>query len=226
MRVLIAEDEVYLAEAVQTVFAREGIAVDVVHRGDDALERCSHTGYDVLILDRDLPGTHGDEVCREIAAAGTGPAVLMLTASGHLTQKVEGFELGADDYLAKPFDFPELLARVRSLARRPREAAPPVLTTLDVTLDPFRHEVFRAGRYVKLTRKEFAVLETLLRAQGGVVSAEQLLEKAWDENADPFTNSVRVTVSTLRRRLGEPGVIETISGVGYRVPSSRPTPSA
>jgi two-component system response regulator VanR len=223
MRVLVAEDEIYLAEAVQTMLSREGMAVDVVHDGSDALQRLAVNDYDAIVLDRDLPGTHGDDVCRSIAAEGIGPAVLMLTASGHVEQRVEGLELGADDYLTKPFAFPELVARLRSLARRPRDAQPPVLEAGTLRLDPFRREVYRAGRYVKVSRKEFAVLEVLMRAQGGVVSAERLLEKAWDENADPFSNSVRVTVSALRRRLGEPTPIETVSGVGYRipVPSSR-----
>ncbi|MGA1812591.1 response regulator transcription factor [Frondihabitans sp. 4ASC-45] len=216
MRVLIAEDEIYLAEAIQTVLAREGMAVDVVHDGDQALERLAVNDYDAVVLDRDLPGTHGDDVCRTVVAGESGSAVLMLTASGHLDEKVAGFELGADDYLTKPFAFPELIARLRSLARRPREARPPVFEASGVKLDPFRREVYRDGRYVKMTRKEFAVLEVLMAASGGVVSAERLLEKAWDENADPFTNSVRVTISTLRKRLGEPWVIETVSGSGYR----------
>ncbi|AMM20074.1 two-component system response regulator [Frondihabitans sp. PAMC 28766] len=217
MRVLIAEDEVYLAEAVQTVLSREGMAVDVVHDGAEALERLSYTDYDVVVLDRDLPEVHGDDVCRAIATDGSGTAVLMLTAAGRLDEKVRGFEIGADDYLAKPFEFRELVARLRSLARRPREARPPILEAGDLKLDVFRREVYRDGRYIKLSRKEFAVLEVLLGAEGGVVSAEALLEKAWDENADPFTNSVRVTISTLRRRLGEPGLIATVSGSGYRI---------
>lgn len=217
MRVLVAEDEIYLAEAIQTVLTREGMAVDVVNDGDDALERLAVNEYDAVVLDRDLPGTHGDDVCRSVSTDGTGTAVLMLTASGLVDQRVEGLELGADDYLVKPFAFTELVARLHSLARRPRDAQPPVLEVGDVRLDPFRREVYRSGRYVKMSRKEFAVLEVLMRASGGVISAERLLEKAWDENADPFSNSVRVTVSTLRRRLGEPQVIETVSGVGYRV---------
>lgn len=218
MRVLVAEDETYLAEAIQTVLSRDGLAVDVVGDGDAALERLSVNEYDVIVLDRDLPGTHGDDVCRAVATDPAGPAVLMLTASGSLEQRVEGLELGADDYLVKPFEFPELLARLRSLARRPRAAQPPVLESGDLRLDPFRREVYRRGRLTRMSRKEFAVLEVLMRARGGVVSAERLLEKAWDENADPFTNSVRVTISTLRRKLGEPRVIETVSGVGYRIP--------
>lgn len=217
MRVLIADDEAYLAEAVQTVLVRHAMAVDVVHDGDAALEAVAVNDYDVVLLDRDLPGTHGDDVCASVAEAGDGPGILMLTAAGRTRDKVDGLELGADDYLAKPFEFPELIARLRSLARRPRQARPPVTVCGDLRYDPFRREVFRGGRYVKLTRKEFAVLGVLLAADGGVVSAERLLEKAWDENADPFTNSVRVTISNLRRRLGEPWLIQTVSGSGYRI---------
>ncbi|WP_277959923.1 response regulator transcription factor [Frigoribacterium faeni] len=217
MRVLVAEDEVYLAEAVQSVLERHAMAVDVVHDGDAALEAIALNDYDVVLLDRDLPGTHGDEVCAVVAAAGDGPGIVMLTAAGRTRDKVDGFELGADDYLAKPFEFPELIARMRSLARRPRRSRPPVTVRGDLRYDAFRREVYRDGRYVKLTRKEFAVLGVLLEADGGVVSAERLLEKAWDENADPFTNSVRVTISNLRRRLGEPWVIHTVPGSGYRI---------
>ncbi|VXA91809.1 response regulator transcription factor [Frigoribacterium sp. 9N] len=217
MRVLVAEDEVYLAEAVQSVLERHAMAVDVVHDGDAALEAIALNDYDVVLLDRDLPGTHGDEVCAVVAAAGDGPGIVMLTAAGRTRDKVDGFELGADDYLAKPFEFPELIARMRSLARRPRRSRPPVTVRGDLRYDAFRREVYRDGRYVRLTRKEFAVLGVLLEADGGVVSAERLLEKAWDENADPFTNSVRVTISNLRRRLGEPWVIHTVPGSGYRI---------
>lgn len=217
MRVLVAEDEVYLAEAVQSVLERHAMAVDVVHDGDAALEAIALNDYDVVLLDRDLPGTHGDEVCAVVAAAGDGPGIVMLTAAGRTRDKVDGFELGADDYLVKPFEFPELIARMRSLARRPRRSRPPVTVRGDLRYDAFRREVYRDGRYVKLTRKEFAVLGVLLEADGGVVSAERLLEKAWDENADPFTNSVRVTISNLRRRLGEPWVIHTVPGSGYRI---------
>ncbi|WP_285062209.1 response regulator transcription factor [Frigoribacterium sp. ME-P-080] len=217
MRVLVAEDEVYLAEAVQSVLERHAMAVDVVHDGDAALEAIALNDYDVVLLDRDLPGTHGDDVCAAVAAAGDGPGIVMLTAAGRTRDKVDGFELGADDYLAKPFEFPELIARMRSLARRPRRSRPPVTVRGDLRYDAFRREVYRDGRYVRLTRKEFAVLGVLLEADGGVVSAERLLEKAWDENADPFTNSVRVTISNLRRRLGEPWVIHTVPGSGYRI---------
>jgi two-component system response regulator VanR len=217
MRVLVAEDEEYLAEAIQTTFERQSMAVDVVHDGASALDRIGVNEYDVVVLDRDLPVLHGDDVCRTIVAEAVPTAVLMLTAAGRLRDKVDGFELGADDYLAKPFELPELVARVQSLARRPRQATPPVIECGDLRYDVFRHEVYREGRFVRLTRKEFAVLGVLLAADGGVVSAEQLLEKAWDENADPFTNSVRVTISTLRRKLGEPWMIHTVSGKGYRV---------
>jgi two-component system response regulator VanR len=217
MRVLVVEDEVYLAEAVQTTLERAAMAVDVAHDGNAALERLGLVEYDVVVLDRDLPGVHGDDVCASIAASPDGPAVLMLTASGGLRDRVGGLELGADDYLTKPVELPELVARLRSLARRPRRAAPPVLRCGSLRYDPFRHEVERDGRHVRLTRKEFAVLGVLLDADGGVVSAEQLLERAWDENADPFTNAIRVTISNLRQRLGEPWMIHTVAGVGYRI---------
>ena len=218
MRVLVAEDETLLAEAVQTILERESMAVDVVHDGAAALEHVDVGDYDVVVLDRDLPGVHGDDVCAELALRDDAPRVLMLTAAGRLRDKVDGFELGADDYLAKPFEFPELVARLRALERRPSAGRPPVVTCGDLTWDPFRHEVRRGGRPVRVTRKEFAVLGVLLTAGGGVVSAERLLEKAWDEHADPFTNSVRVTISTLRKKLGEPWIVETVPGVGYRVP--------
>jgi two-component system response regulator VanR len=217
MRVLVVEDEAFLAEAVQTTLERAAMAVDVAHDGNAALERLAVVDYDVVVLDRDLPGRHGDDVCASIAAAPGGPAVLMLTAAGGLRDRVDGLAMGADDYLVKPVEFPELVARLRSLARRPRRAAPPVLRCGSLRFDPFRHEVERGGRHVRLTRKEFAVLGALLDADGGVVSAEQLLERAWDENADPFTNAIRVTISNLRQRLGEPWMIHTVPGVGYRV---------
>lgn len=217
MRVLIVEDQVYLAEAIQTGLRREAITADIVHDGDAALALVDVNDYDLLILDRDIPGTHGDEVCRILASREIAPSILMLTAARRLGEKVAGFELGADDYLSKPFEFPELVARLRALNRRGGRARPPVLEAAGVRLDPFRREVYRDGRLVRLSRKEFAVLEVLLSADGGVVSAETLLEKAWDENTDPFTNAIRVTISTLRRKLGEPWVITTLPGVGYRI---------
>jgi two-component system response regulator VanR len=216
MRALIVEDEAFLADAVQTGLRRENIAADVANDGDTALEYLSINDYDVVVLDRDIPGAHGDDVCRWVTANRPNCRVLMLTAARRLDDKVAGFELGADDYLAKPFDFPELVARLRALERRPGQARPPILESHDVTLDPFRREVYRRGRLIRLSRKEFAVLELLMQADGGVVSAETLLEKAWDANADPFTNTIRVTVSTLRKRLGEPWVIQTVPGSGYR----------
>jgi DNA-binding response OmpR family regulator len=215
VRVLVVEDETLLADAIGVGLRRESLAVDVVYDGDAALERLGVNTYDVVILDRDLPGVSGDEIC--IGLAGGDIRVLMLTAAGDLADRVEGLSLGADDYLPKPFAFVELIARVRALGRRARPAAPPVLQRAGITLDPNRREVYRDGRYVGLSRKEFAVLEELLRADGIVVSAEELLERAWDENIDPFTNVVRVTMMTLRRKLGEPVVIETVPGVGYRI---------
>lgn len=216
MRVLVVEDERYLAEAVQTALRRDAIAADLADDGEQALERFSHTAYDVVVLDRDLPGVHGDEVCRQVVAAGLGTRVLMLTAAGTLDDKSRGFGLGADDYLTKPFAMQELVLRVRALGRRPA-AGPPVVELAGLRLDAFRREVFRGGQYVRLSRKQFAVLEVLVGAGGGVVSAEELLARAWDENADPFTNAVRITISDLRKRLGEPRVIHTVPGVGYRV---------
>lgn len=217
MRVLVVEDQVFLAEAIQTGLRREAIAADIVHDGDAALAMVEVNDYDILILDRDIPGTHGDEVCRILAGRGSAPPILMLTAARRLCEKVAGFELGADDYLPKPFEFPELVARLRALNRRSGPSRPPILEACGVRLDPFRREVYRDGRLVRLSRKEFAVLEVLLSAGGGVVSAETLLEKAWDENTDPFTNAIRVTISTLRRKLGEPWVITTLAGAGYRI---------
>jgi DNA-binding response OmpR family regulator len=218
VRVLVVEDEEALAEAIARGLRREGMAVDVALDGDAGHEKSAITRYDVVVLDRDLPGMSGDELCREIVASGALTRVLMLTASGTVEDRVEGLSLGADDYLAKPFAFPELVARVRALARRATPATPPVLTVGDLELDPARRTVSRAGRPVELTRKEFGVLEVLLAAGGSVVSSEELLERVWDENADPFTTTVRVTVMTLRKKLGEPGLIDTVVGSGYRVP--------
>jgi two-component system response regulator VanR len=217
MRVLIAEDERFLAEALQTGLRREAIAADIALDGDEALRRIGLTDYDAIVLDRDLPGTHGDEVAAIVAREHPGVRILMLTAAARLNDKLGGFAAGADDYLVKPFDFAELVVRLRALARRPPSAAPPVLEFGDLRLDPFRREAYRGGRYVKLTRKQFAVLELLLRAGGGVVSAETLLEKVWDSNADPLTTAPRVTMSTLRKALGEPDPIVTVPGAGYRL---------
>ncbi|NUR29589.1 MAG: response regulator transcription factor [Catenulispora sp.] len=218
MRVLVVEDEQVLADAVATGLRRESMAVDVVYDGDAALERISVNDYDVVVLDRDLPLVHGDDVCRHVVGSGLATRVLMLTAAGDVADRVEGLTLGADDYLAKPFAFPELIARIRALGRRAVPALPPVLERSGLRVDPSRREVVRDGRLVALSPKEFAVLEVLMRADGAAVSSEQLLEKAWDENADPFTNVVRVTVMTLRRKLGEPAVLMTVPGAGYRIP--------
>jgi two-component system, OmpR family, response regulator VanR len=217
MRVLIAEDERFLAEALQTGLRREAIAADVALDGDEALRLIALADYDVLVLDRDLPGTHGDDVAAVVAREHPDVRIVMLTAAARLNDKLGGFALGADDYLVKPFAFEELVVRLRALARRPPAATPPILEFADLRLDPFRREAYRDGRYVKLTRKQFAVLELLLRADGGVVSAETLLEKAWDSNADPLTSAPRVTMSTLRKALGEPDLIVTVPGAGYRL---------
>ena len=217
MRVLVVEDERVLADTIATGLRREAMAVDVAYDGASALERTSVNDYDVVVLDRDLPRVHGDEVCRSLVADGASARVLMLTAAGELDDKVEGLSIGADDYLAKPFAFAELIARIRALGRRSVPPLPPVLERGGVRLDPARRAVTRDGRPVDLTPKEFAVLEVLMRAQGTVVSAERLLEKAWDENIDPFTNVVRVTMMTLRKKLGEPPVIATVPGAGYRL---------
>src|SRR5215468_5194718 len=222
MRVLVVEDEMQLAEAVARGLRREGMAVDVAYEGDDGYRKAAMTRYDVIVLDRDLPGISGDDICRRLADEGLLTRVMMLTASGTVEDKVSGLALGADDYLAKPFAFPELVARVRALGRRSTPATPPVLTAADVTLDTAKRVVTRGDRPVELTRKEFGVLEVLMSARGAVVSSEDLLERVWDENADPFTTTVRVTVMTLRKKLGEPGVIETVVGSGYRLPVAGP----
>jgi len=219
MRVLIVEDEVYLAEAIQAGLRLEAIAADLAFDGNSALDAVTVNAYDVVVLDRDLPGVSGDEVCRQIVAQGIGCRMLMLTAAGDLDDKVAGFELGADDYLTKPFELRELIVRLRALQRRPAAVIPTVIEYAGVRLDPFRREVYRGERYVKLTRKQLAVLEVLISARGGVISAETLLEKAWDENADPFSNAVRITISAVRKRLGDPWVIHTVPGVGYRMGS-------
>ena len=218
MRVLIAEDERMLADTIAVGLRREAMAVDVVYDGESALERLDLNAYDVLVLDRDLPVRHGDEVCRAVVTGEHDVRVLMLTAAVDVPDRVAGLGLGADDYLTKPFAFAELVARIRALGRRSRPAAPPVLTRAGVSLDPARREAYRDDRYLPLSNKEFAVLEELLRADGAVVSAETLLERAWDEHIDPFTNVLRVTVMTLRRKLGPPEVVQTVTGVGYRIP--------
>jgi DNA-binding response OmpR family regulator len=217
VRVLVAEDEQRVADAVARGLRREGIAVDVAEEGDKALYKARVFSYDVVVLDRDLPGVHGDEVCRILRDEQPEAKILMLTASGTLDDVVEGLSLGADDYLPKPFAFAELVARVHALARRAGPARPPIVTVDDIELDPARHTVTRGGQRVELTPKEFGVLEVLLSADGAAISSEELLERVWDENADPFTNTVRMTVMTLRRKLGEPQVIETVKGAGYRV---------
>ena len=217
MRILVVEDERLLADAVAESLRRDTHAVDVAYDGGAALERVGVHDYDVVVLDRDLPVVHGDEVCRRLAALGADTRVIMLTAAAGVDDRVDGLALGADDYLPKPFALRELLARVAALGRRARPAAPPVLRRAGISLDPHRREVFRDGRYVPLSRKEFAVLAELLRADGTAVSAEQLLEKAWDENADPFTHAVRMTILKLRRKLGDPPVLLTEPGVGYRI---------
>ena len=217
MRVLIVEDEPYLAEAIRDGLRLEAIAADIAGDGDAALDRLRVNTYDIAVLDRDIPGASGDEIAQRIVASGSGMPILMLTAADRLDDKTSGFELGADDYLTKPFELQELVLRLRALDRRRAHNRPPVREIAGLRLDPFRREVYRNNRYVPLTRKQFAVLEVLVDAEGGVVSAEDLLERAWDENADPFTNAVRITVSALRKRLGEPLIIATVAGVGYRI---------
>jgi two-component system, OmpR family, response regulator VanR len=217
MRVLIVEDEPYMAEAIRDGLRLEAIAADIAGDGDSALELLSINAYDIAVLDRDIPGPSGDEIAERVVASGSGMPILMLTAADRLDDKTTGFALGADDYLTKPFELRELVLRLRALDRRRAHNRPPVREIAGLRLDPFRREVYREGRYVALTRKQFAVLEVLIAAEGGVVSAEELLKHAWDENADPFTNAVRITVSGLRKRLGEPWIIATVPGVGYRI---------
>jgi DNA-binding response OmpR family regulator len=217
MRVLIAEDERRLADAIARGLRREGIAVDLSPDGEDALLKARVVRYDVLVLDRDLPGVHGDVVCRTMRGERPDTGILMLTAAGTLEDVIEGLALGADDYLAKPFRFAELVARIHALARRSTPSRPPVLRYNEIELDPARRALTRDGEPVELTRKEFAVLEVLMGADGATVSAEELLERVWDEHTDPFTNVVRMTIMTLRRKLGEPLAVETVIGVGYRM---------
>ena len=217
MRVLLVEDEERLANTIAKGLRREGMAVDVVLDGAAALDKTAMNLYDVVVLDRNLPKVHGDDVCRELVRRECLSRILMLTAAGSIKDRVTGLEIGADDYLPKPFALAELVARIRALSRRAVPAVPPILERGDIVLDPAKHVAQRQGRDLNLTKKEFGVLEVLLSAEGRVVSAEELLEKAWDENADPFTNVVRVTIMTLRRKLGEPPLIETIAGVGYKI---------
>jgi DNA-binding response OmpR family regulator len=215
VRVLVVEDEADLAEAVVRGLARQGFAVDVARDGAEALEKTWVTSYDVIVLDRDLPAVHGDEVCRRLVDDGALTRILMLTASGTVDDRVRGLGIGADDYLAKPFAFGELVARVHALGRRSQRPVPPVVRRAGLELDPARGLARRDGVRLDLTPKELAVLRLLLVADGAIVSAEELLERAWDEHADPFTNTVRVTLSNLRRKLGEPRLIETVPGAGY-----------
>ncbi len=217
MRVLVAEDERRLADTLARGLRTQGLAVDVAHDGDEALGKARVYPYDVVVLDRDMPRVHGDEVCRALNAEQPRTKVLMLTAAASLDEMVDGLGIGADDYMGKPFVFAELVARIQALGRRSGDARPAVLRRADLVLDPGERTVTRAGRPVALSPKEFGVLEALLAAERAVVSAEQLLERVWDEHADPFTNSVRMTVVTLRRKLGDPPVVETVRGAGYRI---------
>ncbi len=217
MRVLVAEDFEVLARSIATGLRREGMAVDVALDGADALSRLAVTRYDVLVLDRDLPGVHGDDICRRVVAERSQTRVLMLTAASTLKDTVDGLDLGADDYLAKPFDFPELVARVRALGRRSTPATPPTLERGDLTLDRARRVAFRAGRRLDLSPKEFSVLECLMSDADRVISSEELLERVWDGATDPFTTAVKTTVRRLRGKLGEPPVIHTVREAGYRI---------
>jgi DNA-binding response OmpR family regulator len=217
MRVLVAEDEPRVAAAVARGLRREGMAVDVAPDGASALYKARLNPYDVVVLDRDLPALHGDEVCRELTATQPATKVLMLTAARSTDSLVEGLALGADDYLPKPFRFAELVARLRALGRRRGEALPPVLRAGELELDPGRRTAARAGEPLDLAPKEFAVLEALMAARGRVVSPEALVEQVWDEQLDPLSNTLRMTVMTLRRKLGDPPLIETVRGSGYRL---------
>jgi DNA-binding response OmpR family regulator len=217
MRVLVVEDERHLADAIARGLRRQGLAVDVAYDGNTGHEMAFVTRYDVVVLDRDLPGMHGDQLCAELVSSGALTRVLMLTASGSVADRVEGLRLGADDYLPKPFAFDELVARVQALGRRATPVTPPVLKVDDLELDPAKRTVTRGGQLIELTNKEFGVLEELLRARGAVVSTEELLERVWDANTDPFTTIVRVTMRTLRMKLGQPVLIETLVGAGDRI---------
>ena len=217
MRVLVVEDHPRLATVVAEGLRREGMAVDLAFDGSDALVHVGVNHYDVVVLDRDLPTVHGDQVCRALVEQGRETRVLMLTAASTIRDRVEGLELGADDYLPKPFDFSELVARIRALARRSGPPLPPTLTSGDISLDPARRVAFRGERRLSLSPKEFALLECLLAAQGHVISAEELLTRVWDEAANPFTSTVKTTIGRLRAKLGEPPVIETVREGGYRI---------
>ena len=217
VRVLVVEDETVLADAIVTGLRREALAVDVAYDGAEGLDRALLNDYDVIVLDRDLPTVHGDDICRAVAKEQPATKILMLTASAGVSSRVEGLSIGADDYLTKPFAFVELVARVRALGRRSRDSVPPILERSGIRLDPARRVVERDNVPMALTRKEFGVLEELLRAGGAVVSSEHLLEKVWDENIDPFSNVLRTSVMTLRRKLGEPAVIDTVAGIGYQL---------
>jgi DNA-binding response OmpR family regulator len=217
MRVLLVEDHPRLAMTIATGLRRSGMAVDVVFDGRDALSHLEKASYDVVVLDRDIPGVHGDQVCRRLVADECETRVLMLTAAGGVEDRVEGLNLGADDYLPKPFDFAELVARIRALARRSHPSLPPMLVHCDLWLDSVRRSVTRAGQPIALSPKEFAVLELLLSARGAVVPAEEILERVWDENADPFSQAVKTTISRLRAKLGNPPMLETVPHTGYRI---------
>ena len=217
MRVLIIEDDEALADVLARGLRQDGLAVDLAFDGEEGIEKAEITPYDVVVLDRGLPGISGDEVCTAMVAMETTPRIIMLTAAGNVDSRIEGLSLGADDYLPKPFVMAELIARIRALARRANAATPPQLVSGDLVIDTTRHAATRSGRPLSLTRKEFGVLETIVAAQGRVVSSEDLLERVWDEAADPFTNAVRITVMTLRRKLGDPPLIETVIGVGYKL---------
>ena len=219
MRVLVVEDDCEMAETIAVGLRQEHMAVDVANDGIAGLERALFTDYDVIVLDRDLPGRHGDQVCGELVRAGCRSRVLMLTAAATIEDRVDGLGIGADDYLPKPFAFAELVARLRALMRRAQPALAPVLEARDLRLDPARRSATRAGHRLDLGPKEFGMLELLLAAQGRVVSAEELLERVWDEMADPFSSAVKVTMSRLRRKLGDPPVIETLAQAGYRIPA-------
>jgi DNA-binding response OmpR family regulator len=217
MRVLVVEDQTELADSVARVLRREGMAVDVAYDGLAALERTDVVDYDVVVLDRDLPGVHGDDVCRALVAREASSRVLMLTASGTIAERVEGLGLGADDYLPKPFAYAELVARIRAVGRRTRPASPPILVRGDLRLDPAQRIATRAGARLPLSPKEFAVLEYLLTGAGRVISAEELLDRVWDEAADPFTTTVKATINRLRMKLGDPPLVQTVARAGYRI---------